>query len=72
MSCTFILSSASEVKAVTATGTSCRVSSRLRAVTVMLSRLVAEAALSAAGAACGASCASAAPETSSAPIIRLK
>src|SRR5690606_41990118 len=37
---TLSLSSASAVNAVTATGTSCRVSSRLRAVTLMLSRVV--------------------------------
>jgi len=72
MSCTFNLSSASEVNAVTATGTSCRVSSRLRAVTTMLSRLVAAAALPAVDAGCGASCASTGPEASSTPIIRLK
>ncbi len=72
MSCTFILSRASAVKAVTATGTSCRVSSRLRAVTVMLSSVVADAVLPADGAACGASCASTGPEANSVPIIRLK
>ncbi|KAG1529280.1 hypothetical protein G6F50_018104 [Rhizopus delemar] len=68
MSWTFILSSASEVKAVTATGTSCRVSSRLRAVTLTLSRLVGEADRPAGG----ASCASTGPAASHAPIMRLK
>ena len=72
MSWTFILSSASEVKAVTATGTSCSVSSRLRAVTLMLSRFVGEAVLPAVGTACGVSCASTGPEASSAPIMRLR
>src|SRR5690554_7710431 len=60
MSLTLSLSIVSAVNAVTATGTSCRVSSRLRAVTVTASRVVAEdrgvavVALSCAQAAAGA------------------
>src|SRR5690606_10987093 len=59
MSLTLSLSMVSAVNAVTATGTSCRVSSRLRAVTLTASRVVADrgavvVALSCAQAAAGA------------------
>src|SRR4249919_3472280 len=73
-SSTLSLSSASAVKAVTATGTSCSVSSRLRAVTVTAPRLVALfAGVASEGAvSCAHATGEASADTSTEPIARLK
>ncbi len=72
MSRMFILSRLSDVNAVTATGTSCRVSSRLRAVTVTESSVVAR--LAGWPPSVPVSCANAqgADASSTVPIARLK
>src|SRR5690606_2920353 len=70
MSRMFSLSSVSGVNAVTATGTSCRVSSRLRAVTVMESNVVAW--WPAAGCCCSSACTNAAGASNAKPTAMLR
>jgi len=68
--CTFCLNSAAEVNALTAIGTSCRVSSRLRAVTVTASSFFASAGC-AGGSACCARTGAAQATPNAMPMARL-